>query len=117
MHGTHQFFLTERAHCILVLAGREDREDEDAEYWLKMIGAFGGGAPVMVVLNKIKEHPFKVDEELLREKYPNIVGFYETDCKKNVGIRKLRQLVEAHLRVVSHQTRAASKGGKFHQLR
>ena len=98
MHGTHQFFLTERALYILVLAGREDREDEDAEYWLKMIGAFGGDAPVMVVLNKIKEHPFEVDEEMLREKYPNIVGFYETDCKKNLGIRKLRKVVEEHLR-------------------
>ena len=98
MHGTHQFFLTERALYLLVLAGREDREDDDALYWLKMIGAFGSDSPVLVVLNKIKEHRFEVDEEALREKYPNIVGFYETDCKKNLGIRKLRQAVETHLR-------------------
>ena len=98
MHGTHQFFLTERALYVLVLAGREDREDEDAEYWLKMIGAFGGAAPVIVVLNKIREHRFEVDEEALKEKYPNIVGFIETDCKKNVGIKKLRKAVEDQIR-------------------
>ena len=81
MHGTHQFFLTERALYLLVLAGREDREDDDALYWLKMIAAFGSDSPVIVVLNKMKEHRFEVDEEALKEKYPNIVGFIETDCK------------------------------------
>lgn len=98
MHGTHQFFLTERALYILVLAGREDREDDDALYWLKMISAFGSGSPVLVVLNKLKEHRFEVDEEALKEKYPNIVGFFETDCKANLGIRKLRQAAEAQIR-------------------
>jgi len=95
MHGTHQFFLTERALYVVVLAGREDREDEDAEYWLKMIGAFGGNAPVVVVLNKIREHRFEVNEEALKEKYPNIIGFFETDCRKNVGIAKVRKAIEA----------------------
>lgn len=98
MHGTHQFFLTERALYILVLAGREDREDDDALYWLKMIEAFGSGSPVAVVLNKIREHRFEVNEESLKEKYPNIVGFYETDCKANFGIGKLRKVIEAQIR-------------------
>jgi internalin A len=93
MHGTHQFFLTERSLYVLVLAGREDREDEDAEYWLKMICAFGGDSPVIIVLNKIKEHRFDLNEEALREKYPNIRAFVETDCKLNRGIRKLRRVV------------------------
>ncbi len=93
MHGTHQFFLTERSLYVLVLAGREDREDEDAEYWLKMIAAFGGDSPVIVVLNKFKEHRFTLNDELLREKYPNIRTFIETDCKTNLGIRKLRKAV------------------------
>jgi internalin A len=97
MHGTHQFFLTERSLYLLVLAGREDREDEDAEYWLKTIRAFGGNSPVIVVLNKIKEHRFDLNEEGLREKYPNIRAFIETDCKKNFGIRKLREQVIAEI--------------------
>ena len=97
MHGTHQFFLTERSLYLLVLAGREDKEDEDAEYWLKMIRAFGGDSPVIVVLNKIKEHSFDLNEEALREKYPNIRAFIETDCKSNTGIRTLRARVLAEI--------------------
>jgi len=103
MHGTHQFFLTERSLYLLVLAGREDREDEDAEYWLKTIRAFGGESPVIVVLNKIKEHHFEVDEEGLREKYPNIVDFIETDCRPPrkgggaYGVTRLRKKVIAEI--------------------
>ncbi|MBA3240620.1 MAG: leucine-rich repeat domain-containing protein, partial [Acidobacteria bacterium] len=37
MHATHQFFLTERSLYLLVLSGREDLAEADAEYWLKLI--------------------------------------------------------------------------------
>ena len=57
MHSTHQFFLTYRSLYIVVLNGRQGREDADAEYWLNLIASFGGESPVIVVLNKIKEHP------------------------------------------------------------
>jgi hypothetical protein len=58
MHATHQFFLTERSLYVLVLGGRENTAERDAEYWLKMIESFGGRSPVIVVLNKIAESPF-----------------------------------------------------------
>lgn len=57
MHATHQFFLTQRSLYLLVLNGREGGEDADAEYWLKLIESFGGGSQVIVVLNKVQEHP------------------------------------------------------------
>ncbi len=70
MHATHQFFLTERSLYLLVLSGREGGEDADAEYWLKLIQSFGGDSPVVVVLNKIKEHPFDVNRSALQAQVP-----------------------------------------------
>ena len=89
MHATHQFFLTERALYLLVLAGREGREDADAEYWLNMISAFGKDSPVIVALNKIKEHPFNVNRRLLRDKYRNVCGFIDLTAKMTLASHNL----------------------------
>lgn len=80
-HATHQFFLTERSLYLVVLNGRAGAEDEDAEYWLKYIKTFGGSSPAIVVLNKFNVQPFEVNRRALREKYPFIRGFVETDCE------------------------------------
>jgi small GTP-binding protein len=83
-HATHQFFLSKRSLYILVLDGRKE---EDPEYWLKHIQSFGGDSPVLVVLNKIDEHPsFDLNRQHLLEKYPNIQGFYKLSCKNNYGL-------------------------------
>ena len=68
LHGTHQFFLTERTLYLLVLSGREDSATQDAEYWLQLIKSFGGDSPVIIALNKSKKHPFDVNRGLLLEK-------------------------------------------------
>ncbi len=56
-HALHQFFFSERSLYVVVLTGRENNEREDAEYWLRLIKAFGtdelgNGPPVIVALNK-----------------------------------------------------------------
>ena len=89
MHATHQFFLTERTFYLIVLSGREGSEDADAEYWLKLVTSFGGDSPVLVVLNKQKEHPFDVDRRGLKQKYPNIREFAATDCEDGRGLDDL----------------------------
>lgn len=61
MHATHQFFLTPRSLYLLVLSGRQGREDSDATYWLALINSFAGDSPVILILNKIKEYLFDVD--------------------------------------------------------
>lgn len=94
MHATHQFFLTERSLYILVLNGREGGEDVDAEYWLKHIESFGGDSPVIIVQNKIAQHPFELNYRGLRGRYPQIRGFTKTDCKDGVGIEDLRELIQ-----------------------
>ncbi|MFL6334657.1 MAG: COR domain-containing protein [Pyrinomonadaceae bacterium] len=93
MHATHQFFLTERSLYLLVLNGREGGEDADADYWLRLVESFGGDSPVIVVLNKIKEHPFDVVRRALQQKYPFIRDFIKTDCADGTGIEEVRRAV------------------------
>jgi internalin A len=90
MHATHQFFLTERSLYVLVLTGREGGEDAEAEYWLQFIESFGGDSPVIVVLNKISEHPFDLNRRALQGKYPAVREFVRVDCKDGTGIDDLR---------------------------
>ena len=94
MHSTHQFFLTERSLYLLVLNGRQGHEDEDAEYWLELIQSFGGESPVIVVLNKITEHPFDLNRGALQQKFPNIQAFIATDCAGEIGIDQLQAAIE-----------------------
>ena len=102
MHSTHQFFLTERSLYLLVLNGRQGHEDADAEYWLELIQSFGGDSPVLVVLNKIKEHPFDVNRGALQQKFPNIREFIATDCETGQGIDHLRTAIERETDALEH---------------
>jgi internalin A len=94
MHATHQFFLTERSLYLLVLNGREGGEDDDTEYWLRHIQAFGGDSPILVVQNKISQHPFELNYRGLRARYPQIRAFVQTDCRDGIGIDELRRRVQ-----------------------
>ncbi|WOD41856.1 COR domain-containing protein [Nodosilinea sp. E11] len=102
MHSTHQFFLTERSLYLLVLNGRQGHEDADAEYWLELIQSFGGSSPIIVVLNKIQEHPFDVNRGALQQKFPNIREFIATDCETGQGIDHLRVAIERETDALEH---------------
>ena len=102
MHSTHQFFLTERSLYLLVLNGRQGHEDADAEYWLELIQSFGGNSPVIVVLNKVEEHPFDVNRSGLKQKFPNIKDFVRTDCATEIGLDELRQVIERETDHLEH---------------
>ena len=93
MHSTHQFFLTHRSLYLLVLNGRQGHEDADADYWLSLIDSFGKGSSVLVVLNKIKEHPFDLNRRALMQKFGIVRGFIETDCKDRTGIEDLQKTI------------------------
>ncbi len=98
MHATHQFFLSKRSLYILVLDGRKD---EKTEYWLNHVNSFGGASPVMVVLNKIDEHPgFEVNRRFLQDKYPNIKGFYRVSCATGEGITDFKKALSRELAAV-----------------
>lgn len=93
MHATHQFFLTERSLYVLVLNGRGGGEDVDAEYWLKHIASFGGESPVIVVQNKIAQHPFELNYRGLQAGFPSIRAFVKTDCKESIGLDELQRCI------------------------
>jgi small GTP-binding protein len=61
MHTTYQFFLTHRSLYILTLDARLTQEENRVEYWLKIIQSFGGGSPIIIIGNKIDQHPLDID--------------------------------------------------------
>ncbi len=96
-HALHQFFFSMRSVYVVVLTGRENNERDDAEYWLRLIKAFGtdaqgNGPPVVIALNKWDTTGCRpsVDRSALQERYPFIHSFVEMDCKTNKGVSKLR---------------------------
>jgi internalin A len=93
MHGTHRFFMTERALYLVFISGREGTEDHDAEYWLSMVRSFAGNVPIIVLLNKWDDYAFELNRELLREKYGRNLFFLETDSLTGTGIGQLREKI------------------------
>ncbi|MBI4962641.1 MAG: TIR domain-containing protein [Desulfomonile tiedjei] len=102
MHATHQFFLTQRSLYLLVLDGRGGGEEADAEYWLKLIESFGRDSPVVIVLNKIKEHPFDINRRAFRQKFPAIRDFIRTDCEDGTGIEQLLNAIKLETDSLEH---------------
>lgn len=102
MHATHQFFLTQRSLYLVVLNGREGGEDIDVEYWLRLIESFGGDSPVIVVMNKIKEHPFDLNRRGLQQKFPSIKAFIKTDCENGRGIKDLIKTIKQETDQLEH---------------
>ncbi|PKN92938.1 MAG: GTP-binding protein [Chloroflexi bacterium HGW-Chloroflexi-6] len=102
MHATHQFFLTKRSLYVLVLDSRLSQEENRAEYWLKIIQSFGGESPVLLVGNKIDQHPLDIDRTGLQKKYPNIVGILETSAATGAGIEELKAAITEQVNRLPH---------------
>ncbi len=107
MHATHPFFFSERCVYVLVLNVRHSEEQNRVRYWLDLIRAFGGRAPVLIVGNHADadQHVLDLPFNRLRREYPNIRAYLQTSAKEGTGIEGLRQaLAEAvaslpHVRV------------------
>jgi|WetSurMetagenome_2_1015567.scaffolds.fasta_scaffold15365_2 GTPase SAR1 family protein len=86
-HATHQFFLRSRCVYILVLNARSmgNNANQQVEYWLEFVRAFGEDAPVLLVGNKFDLTPVHLDLHRLKEAYPNIQGFFpfSATCYQN----------------------------------
>lgn len=93
MHGTHRFFMTERALYLVLISGREGTEDRDAEYWLSLIRSFAGDVPIVVLLNKWDDYQFELNRQLLKEKYGTNLVFVETDSRSGSGMSELPERI------------------------
>jgi internalin A len=102
MHATHQFFLTKRSLYLLVLDSRLTQEENRVEYWLKIIQSFGGESPILIVGNKIDQHPLDIDRTGLQKKYPNIIGILETSAATSAGIEALKLAITVQVNNLPH---------------
>jgi small GTP-binding protein len=98
MRGTHRFFLTARSLYLLVL---EDRSEDDRSIhdWLRTIKNRGADSPILVVINKSDDGKamLRLDEQGLRENYPEIVGFLRTSCNDDDFSRKSIQALRERI--------------------
>ena len=109
-HATHQFFLTKRSLYLLVVEGhRDDSQDRDAEYWLRLIRAFGADSPVILILNKWDANPFPLQEFTLRREFPQIRAILRTDCRTGLGLRELEQVILQTVRSMESVTQPFPK--------
>jgi len=92
-HETHQFFLSKKSLYIFVWQARSDDDLINFDYWLNIISLLGDNSPIIIVQNKIDERDKKIDENSLKEKFPNIVGFHNTSVRNGQGIRELREFI------------------------
>ena len=102
MHATHQFFLTKRSLYLLVVDSRNTQEENRIEYWLKIIQSVGGESPVLIIGNKIDQHPLDIDRTGLQKKYTNIVGVLETSASTGAGIEELRNAIIQQVANLKH---------------
>jgi internalin A len=102
MHSTHQFFLTKRSLYLLVLDTTIGEEENRIEYWLKIIQSFGQDSPVIIVGNKADQHPLDIDKTGLKQKYPQIQGFFEVSCEKGMTINELTKFVKQKINQLEH---------------
>ncbi|MDY6786291.1 MAG: COR domain-containing protein [Cyanobacteriota bacterium] len=102
MHATHQFFLTKRSLYLLAIDARLGEEDNRIEYWLKMIQSFGDDSPIIIVGNKIDQHPLDLDRRGLQSKYPAIKAFVETSCETGDGIEELKEVITREITKIEH---------------
>lgn len=92
-HSTHQFFLTRHSIYVFVWEARKNSSLSSFDYWLNAISILGESSPILVVQNKIDERLSSIDQKSLAERFPNIVGFYQTSVKSNIGISELQNSI------------------------
>ena len=73
LHSMHRMFLTQNTLYVVVLNVREGNQEDRARYWLHNLKSFAGGAPVLLVLNKMDMNKnASVNESDLQKLYPGL---------------------------------------------
>lgn len=57
LHSMHRMFLADQTLYVIVLNTRNDKQDAQADFWMRYVQTYAPGAPVVLVLNKIDQNP------------------------------------------------------------
>ena len=57
MHSMHRLFLTQRTLYVVFLNARDNKQDDQAWYWLNNIRSFAKDAPALIILNQMDQNP------------------------------------------------------------
>jgi len=97
-HATHQFFLSKRSLYLFIWDARKEQDIVTSfDYWLNIISLLSNNAPIIVVMNKCDERTKAIEEETLKNKFNNIVGFHKVSAKDGTGIEYLKDDIQNHI--------------------
>ncbi|QDV40674.1 Miro-like protein [Stieleria neptunia] len=111
-YSFHRLFFAN--HCLFFLV-LDSRKEESPDKWLDYIRSFAPKARIVVVLNKIDEHPmFDIDRASLRNAFPNVIGVFQVCSLTESGfsdivrlLREYSESVDCHKVVVDEKTALA----------
>jgi internalin A len=94
-HATHQFFLTKRSVYLLLWNARktEKKDYNFIYYWLYTIEAFGEDSPIILVMSKMNKGNDYLNQEKLKERFPQIVDYIKIDSSDGKGISNLSETI------------------------
>ena len=71
MHSMHRMFLTQRTLYVVFLNARDNKQDDQAWYWLNNIRSFAKDAPAIIIMNQMDQNrSAALNESGLRNFYP-----------------------------------------------
>ncbi|KAH3741006.1 hypothetical protein DPMN_047724, partial [Dreissena polymorpha] len=93
-YNTHQFFLSNRAVYLLLWNVRQGYEHAGLDFWLSSIACHAPKAPIIVVGTHIdKVEKFRLPEDALRGRYPQISSFEYVSSYSGDGVESLRTII------------------------
>ena len=99
-HATHQFFLTKRSLYLLVADTRQD--NTDFNYWLEVVELLSESSPALIIKNEKQDRPCQVNENQLRERFPNLEKILATNLSNNRGLREIRAAIKHYISQLPH---------------
>ena len=102
-HRTHQFFLSKCSIYIFLWNARVDAEYRMYfGFWLNTVKLLSDGSPIIVVLNKIDLREMLINEEDVKEAFPDIVKFHKVSSKTGEGFDELKNIIQQQVEKLPH---------------
>ncbi|KAL4233400.1 hypothetical protein ACF0H5_008081 [Mactra antiquata] len=93
-YNTHQFFLSNRAVYLLLWNVRQGYEHAGLDFWLSSIACHAPKAPILVVGTHIdKVEKYRLPEDNLKARYPQIVAFHYVSSYTGSGVQELSKTI------------------------